>query len=60
MEGDRASFRRAQVSRAEPKLEAEEDMAASASRYAFAEDKRSEYAVWEASRSALVRTECGG
>lgn len=53
---DLASLRRAHASNADPKLLAAVDRAASATRYAFAVERSSEYAAWEHSRSALVRT----
>lgn len=55
----RASFNRAHASSAEPNVDAETERAARASLYAFAEERRSEYAVCEASRSAFVRTAYG-
>lgn len=54
-----ASFKRAQASSADPKVEADTERAASARRYSFAEESRSEYAVSEDSRSDLESTACG-
>lgn len=56
MASDLASFKRAHASSELPKLEAETESAARASRYAFAEDMRSAYADCESSRSDFVRT----
>jgi len=53
---DLASFRRAHDSSADPKLLAADDRAARAVRKAFAVERSSEYAAWESSRSAFVRT----
>lgn len=53
---DLASLRRAHDSSAEPKLLAAVERAASAIRNALAVDRSSEYAAWDSSRSALVKT----
>jgi hypothetical protein len=54
---DRASFNRAHASNALPNVAEAVDREASAERYAFAVERRSVYAVCEASRSDLLRTE---
>lgn len=56
----RASFSRAHDSNAEPNVDAAVEREARASLYALAEESRSEYACWECSRSAFVRTACEG
>jgi hypothetical protein len=54
---DRASFNRAHASNALPNVAEAVESVASARRYDFAVERRSVYAVCEASRSDLLRTE---
>ena len=56
----RASFNRAHDSRAAPNADEAEERVARAIRYDLAVAMRSEYACWDCSRSAFVRTACGG
>lgn len=56
----RASLSLAHDSSADPNADAAVDNDASASRYAFADANRSEYAACEFSMSALLRRACAG
>lgn len=57
IDSERASFKRAHASSAEPNVDAAVEREASARRYALAVERRSEYAVCEASRSDFESTE---
>lgn len=57
---DRASFRRAHASSADPNADADVESVASAVRYAFAVERSSEYASCDDSRSDFERMEWEG